>query len=114
MADSLESAGYCFFKSGDDAQARTLLSRALKYDPEKGVALVSEANRQLTAGRLDRAQRLLDIYQHVLPASAESLWLQIRFAALANRPNDVQRYGTRLARSFPQSEQYQQFLANEY
>lgn len=114
VADSLESAGYCFFKSGDDAQARTLLSRALKYDPEKGVALVSEANRQLTAGRADRAQRLLDIYQHVLPASAESLWLQIRFAALANRPNDVQRYGTRLARSFPQSEQYQQFLANEY
>lgn len=114
VADSLESAGYCFFKAGDDAQARSLLMRALMYDPEKGVALMSEANRQLTAGRPDRAQRLLDVYQHVLPASAESLWLQIRFAALANRPDDVQRYGARLARSFPQSEQYQQFLTNEY
>lgn len=88
--------------------------RALKYDPEKGVALVSEANRQLTAGQPDRAQQLLDVYQHVLPGSAESLWLQIRFAALANRHDDVQRYGARLARSFPQSKQYQQFLANEY
>lgn len=29
-ADSLESAGYCFFKAGGDAQARTLLMRALE------------------------------------------------------------------------------------
>ncbi|QWA09733.1 type IV pilus biogenesis/stability protein PilW [Sodalis ligni] len=114
VADSLENAGYCFFKAGQNDEARTLLSRALKYDPEKGVALLAEADRQFSEGKGDKAQLLLDIYQHILPASAESLWLQIRFAALAGRHNDVQRYGTRLARSFPQSKQYQQFLANEY
>lgn len=35
VVDSLESAGYCFFKSGDEVQARTLLTRALEYDPKK-------------------------------------------------------------------------------
>lgn len=85
-ADSLESADYCFLKAGDDAQARSVLMRTLKYDPEKGVAPMSEANRQLITGRPDRAHRLLDVYQHVLPASAENLWLQIRFAALADLP----------------------------
>ncbi|WP_410014006.1 type IV pilus biogenesis/stability protein PilW [Sodalis sp. C49] len=114
VADSLENAGYCFYKAGQKEEARTLLSRALKYDPEKGVPLLAEADRQFSEGKGDKAQLLLDVYQHILPASAESLWLQIRFAALAGRQNDVQRYGARLARSFPQSKQYQQFLANEY
>ncbi len=114
VADSLENAGYCFFKAGQYAEARTLLSRALKYNPDKGTTLVGEAGRQLDDGQPDKAKLLIDVYQHVLPASAESLWLQIRFAQQAGRQNDVQRYGTRLSRSFPQSKQYQQFLANEY
>lgn len=114
VADSLENAGYCFFQAGQKEDARKLLSRALKYDPDKGEALLAEADRQFRKGNGDKAQLLMDIYQHILPANAESLWLQIRFAALARRQNDVQRYGARLARSFPQSKQYQQFLANEY
>ena len=114
VADSLENAGYCFFKAGQNDEARMLLGRALKYDPEKGVTLLAEADRQFSEGKGDKAQLLLDVYQHILPASAESLWLQIRFAALAGHHNDLERYGKRLARSFPQSKQYQQFLANEY
>ncbi|TKI06742.1 type IV pilus biogenesis/stability protein PilW [Martelella alba] len=114
VADSLEQAGYCFFKAGQNDEARLLLGRALKYDPEKGAALLAEADRQFGEGNSDKAQLLLSVYQHILPASADSLWLQIRFAALAGHHNDVKRYGARLARSFPQSKQYQQFLANEY
>ncbi|MEA9392467.1 type IV pilus biogenesis/stability protein PilW [Acerihabitans sp. TG2] len=114
VADSLENAGYCFYKAGKNDEARKLLSRALKYDPEKGVTLLAEADRKFSEGKGDKAQLLLNVYQHILPASAESLWLQIRFAALAGRQNDVKRYGARLARSFPHSKQYQQFLANEY
>ena len=114
VADSLENAGYCFYKAGNNDEARKLLSRALKYDPEKGVTLLAEADRQFSEGKGDKTQLLLNVYQHILPASAESLWLQIRFAALAGRQDSVQRYGKQLSRSFPQSKQYQQFLANEY
>ncbi|MFC3396405.1 type IV pilus biogenesis/stability protein PilW [Brenneria rubrifaciens] len=114
VADALENAGYCFFKAGQNDEARNLLSRALKYDPAKGVTLVAEADKQFSTGNHERAKLLLDIYQHILPASAESLWLQIRFAALAGHDGNIERYGKSLARSFPQSKQYQQFLANEY
>ncbi|WP_191091677.1 type IV pilus biogenesis/stability protein PilW [Affinibrenneria salicis] len=114
VADSLENAGYCFFHAGQNDNARRLLRRALKYDPAKGADLLAEADKQFDAGKRDQAQFLLDIYQHILPASAGSLWLQVRFAALAKRQNEVDRYGKMLARSFPQSKQYQQFLANEY
>lgn len=109
-----ENAGYCFLKAGQNDEARTLLSRALKVDPDKGTPLLAEAEKQFGEGKRAQSQLLLDVYQHVLPASASSLWLQIRFAALAGRQDSVQRYGKQLARSFPQSKQYQQFLANEY
>ncbi|WP_409306554.1 type IV pilus biogenesis/stability protein PilW [Pectobacterium sp. B1J-3] len=114
VADALENAGYCFFKAGQNDDARRLLSRALKYDPAKGVMLMVEADRQFSSGKHEQARLLLDVYQHILPASAESLWLQVRFAALAGHDGDIERYGKSLARSFPQSKQYQQFLANEY
>ncbi|MBJ7223877.1 MULTISPECIES: type IV pilus biogenesis/stability protein PilW [unclassified Brenneria] len=114
VADALENAGYCFFKAGQNDNARSVLSRALKYDPAKGDMLLAEADKQFSAGKHEQAQLLLDVYQHILPVSAESLWLQIRFAALAGRDGDIDRYGKWLARSFPQSKQYQQFLANEY
>lgn len=114
VADSLENAGYCFLKAGQTDEARKLLTRALKIDPDKGIPLLVEADKQFGEGKRLQAQLLLDSYQHVLPASADSLWLQIRFAALADRQDSVQRYGKQLARSFPQSKQYQQFLANEY
>ncbi|KHN49849.1 type IV pilus biogenesis/stability protein PilW [Pectobacterium fontis] len=114
VADALENAGYCFFNAGQTVEARNLLSRALKYDPTKGSALLAEANQQFSTGKQEQARLLLDIYRHILPATAESLWLQIRFAALAGHYVDKERYGNALARSFPQSKQYQHFLANEY
>ncbi|MEH2922369.1 type IV pilus biogenesis/stability protein PilW [Samsonia erythrinae] len=114
VADALENAGYCFFNAGQVEDARHVLSRALKYDPTKGNALLTEAEKQFSAGKNERARLLLDVYQRRLPASAESLWLQIRFAALAGHDGDKARYGRMLARSFPQSKQYQHFLANEY
>lgn len=114
VADSLENAGYCFLKANQNEEARVLLSRALKADPDKGAPLLTEATKEFGEGNRAQAKLLLDVYQHVLPATADSLMLQIRFAALAGNPDSVQRYGKQLARSYPQSKQYQQFLANEY
>ena len=41
----LENAGYCFLKAGQNDEARTLLSRALKVDPDKGTPLLAEAEQ---------------------------------------------------------------------
>ena len=50
VADSLENAGYCFLKAGQNDEARTLLSRALKVDPDKGTPLLAEAESNLEKG----------------------------------------------------------------
>lgn len=90
------------------------LSRALKQEPQKGARLLKTATEYYQRDQRVEAMALLNSYQRTLPASAESLWMQIQFAALDNRSNDVQRYSQQLAQNFSLSKQYQLFLAHEY
>lgn len=113
-ADSVENSGYCFLNAGQHEKARNALKDAVQTDPTKGMPMLAEAERRFGKGSRADARLLLDVYQHNFPVSAESLWLEIRFAAQANQPDNVVYYGAQLARIFPQSIQYQHFLANEY
>ncbi|MEN5017665.1 type IV pilus biogenesis/stability protein PilW [Erwinia sp. Eh17-17] len=113
-ADSVENSGYCFLNAGQLEKARNVLMDALRIDRTKGMPMLAEAERRFGKGKRAESRVLLDVYQHNFPVSAESLWLEIRFAAQANQLDDVQHYGVQLARIFPQSIQYQHFLANEY
>lgn len=113
-ADSLERAGYCFLQQGDYASARQRLLQALQDDRKKADALLVEATKHLEKQEPEPTRLLLEVYHHSAPATAESLWLEIRFAALEQRAVDKARYGQLLAQNFPQSIQYQHFLANEY
>ncbi|QBH98050.1 type IV pilus biogenesis/stability protein PilW [Limnobaculum zhutongyuii] len=114
VSNSLEYSGYCLLQAGQPDEADKKLSRALKQNPEKGVRILNTAARYWQQGRREEAQTLLNLYQQELPVSAESLWIQIQFAASDNRVNDIKRYGKQLAQGFSQSKQYQLFLAHEY
>ncbi len=112
--DLLLISGYCYLQAGDEAAGRKRLLQALEAAPEQGNWLLEEGERQLMQPAGKMLPVLLELYHQRLPATAESLWLQIRFAAQQGNAADVTRYGDRLARSFPQSIQYQRYLANEY
>ncbi|WP_428943768.1 type IV pilus biogenesis/stability protein PilW [Pantoea sp. FN060301] len=112
--DALENAGYCYLNAGEQQKAKVALLEATKRDPDKGKALLAEAERRFGKGEYASARLLSDVYQHNFAASAESLWLKIRFAALAQHPEALKLAGEELARNFPQSIQYLHFLANEY
>lgn len=112
--DAYLFSGYCYLQAGESAAARESLNHALHAAPEQGNQLLMEVERRLEQQDCKAVPLLLDIYHQHLPETAESLRLQIRFAAQQGNAADVTRYGDRLARSFPQSIQYQRYLANEY
>lgn len=114
VANSLENSGYCLLEAGQIVEAQKKLSRALKQAQEKGERLLKTSTQYFQQQKKVEALALLNLYQQELPASAESTWMQIQFAASDNRSNDVQRYGKQLAQDFSQSKQYQLFLAHEY
>jgi len=112
--DSVENSGYCYLNAGQQNRARDALVEAVTAEPARGIPMLAEAERRFGKGRREDTRLLLDIYQHNFPVSAESLWLEIRFAVQEGRIADVEHYGDQLARIFPQSIQYQHLLANEY
>lgn len=114
IANSLENTGYCYLKQEQYRQAQEFLNRALKYEPVKSKNLLVIAENYLEARQDEHVAVLLDLYQQNSPITAESLWLQIRFAALNRNLDNVKHYGQQLAKNFSQSEQYKQFLAHEY
>ncbi|GKX63978.1 type IV pilus biogenesis/stability protein PilW [Pragia fontium] len=111
---SLEQSGYCLLQAGQIDEAQKKLSRALKQDSKKGERLLKVSEQYFQLKKRAESLALLSVYRQALPASAESIWIQIQFAASDNRLDDVQRYGKQLARDFSQSKQYQLFLAHEY
>ncbi|MCX8956779.1 type IV pilus biogenesis/stability protein PilW [Erwinia psidii] len=113
-ADAIENAGYCYIRAGEKHKAEAALAEATRNDAQKGKVLLAEAERRFGNNERDASRLLLDIYQRNFAASAESLWLEIRFAAQAEHPEVVRLAGEQLARNFPQSIQYLHFLANEY
>ncbi|ORM62958.1 type IV pilus biogenesis/stability protein PilW [Pantoea rodasii] len=112
--DAFLFSGYCYLQAGESATAREFLTNALIAAPGQGDQLLTEVERRLKQQDRMAVPLLLEVYHQRLPATAESQWLQIRFAAQQGNAADVTRYGDRLARSFPQSIQYQRYLANEY
>lgn len=113
MAAALENIGYCYLEQKQYLRAQEFLSRALKHEPAKSKNLLVVTEHYLTARQHEPVAVLLDIYQQNSPITAESLWLQIRFASLNGDSAGVERYGRRLAEHFSHSEQYKQFLAHE-
>lgn len=113
-ADAVENAGYCYLLAGDLPQAKAALIEATQLSPAKGPTLLAEAERRFGKQEREESRLLLEVYQRNFTASAESLWLEIRFAALAEHPEGIEHAGQQLARNFPQSIQYLRFLANEY
>lgn len=112
--DAYELSGYCYLQAGDDEAARSALLNALDADRSKGESLLAEAERLVETHQQANVPLLLEIYQQRRPETARSLALHIRFAAQQGNAADITHYGDQLARRFPQSIQYQRYLANEY
>lgn len=113
-AQAVLNAACCDYASQRPEAAQAKLQHLLTTSADAAALLLSQAETFLNEGEPSRAGFLLDGYQSRYPDSAKSLWLAIRFAALTHQPEKRQQYGALLMRSFPQSDEYQQFLANEY
>lgn len=113
-ADSLENAAYCHLKANWYDEAKNSFIELLRGAPDKSERLLAEAEWLFDQKQYRQVRLLLDVYERVLPVSAQSLWLQARLAALTREFDRVKNFGWQLAQYFPQSEEYRQFLANEY
>ncbi len=99
-ADSFDNSGYCYLKAQKMAEARKALIQAVTEDVGKGPPMLLEASQRIQQGKYAQARLLLDVYELCVPLTAESLWLEIRFAALEGRSDDLKSYATQTSAKF--------------
>lgn len=99
------NAGVCLQTVHRNQEAMQLYSRALQTNPAFADAVLDAANLEYTEGRYVQARLRIDVYLMSYPPTPDLLLLAWRIAGAQNDMPGQQRYATRLAKEFPNSDQ---------
>ena len=111
---ALTNAALCHERKGDLKQAEAYFNKALKLQPDFGLAIIKLADLHFRQGNLKESQRLLARHQAVLPPTAESLWLGVRIERRLGDRNQEAAYNLQLRKRFPDSPEAQLLARGQY
>ncbi|HIF9128096.1 TPA: type IV pilus biogenesis/stability protein PilW [Photobacterium damselae] len=110
---SYENAGLCSVKKGDLKQARFFFEKSLTHDPNRPKSMLQLAQLDIDAHHLSDARVQLFKFNKRYGYQPDSLWLLIQLERKAGKTTQVAKYAGILKKEFPDSQQYQNYLANE-
>jgi len=105
------NAALCLLKIDKRDKAIGNLSKALAANSNFPVALITMAKIKFEDQNHKDAKLYLDRYHLVAQPSAKSLWLSIRNELMLNKDRDVDELASQLQTNFPDSDEYQSWLA---
>ncbi|KAE8175773.1 type IV pilus biogenesis/stability protein PilW [Photobacterium carnosum] len=114
ISASYENAGLCSRKQGNDVQAIDYFEKALSHDPYRPKSMLQLAQLELEANNYKDARVRLFKFNKRYGYTANSLLLLIQLENQNGRLTLVNKYANLLKEQFPDSQQYQNYLANEY
>ncbi len=98
------AAGSCLFKIGRDGEAEARFASALQFNPNFPQAVYGMGEILLKKGLADRARMMMSQYERLAPATADTLWLNVRIARVLGNKDDERMYSGDLLSKFPTSE----------
>ncbi len=105
------NAALCLLKIKERDRAISYLSKALAANSNFSVALVTMGRISFEDQNFKYAKLYLDRYHLVTKPSSKSLWLSIRTELMLDQNQDVDELANQLQTEFPNSEEYQSWLA---
>ncbi|MDD1792720.1 type IV pilus biogenesis/stability protein PilW [Enterovibrio makurazakiensis] len=114
MSGSFENAALCALKAGERQQAKIWFEKAIDHEPNRPLSSVQLARLEVEDSELNDARIRLFKFHKRYGYRPNSLLTLIELESKAERPNEVTRYANVLARQFPKSNEYRQYLENEY
>ena len=111
---SYENAALCSLKQGSEPEAREFFDKALAYDPYRPMSMLQLSQLDIKEDNLKDARVRLFKFNKRFGYKADSLWLLIQLEHQAGRQSLVDKYAGILRQQYPNSKQYQNYLANEY
>jgi type IV pilus assembly protein PilF len=107
------NAGVCLRAAHRDADAARRFARALQSNPAYSEAVYQASDLDLQQQKLADARFRIELFLLNNPATPDLLFLAYRIAQTQNDAVAQQRYGARLMREFPNSEQAHALAASK-
>ncbi|PKF50871.1 type IV pilus biogenesis/stability protein PilW [Enterovibrio nigricans] len=114
LADSYENAALCALKADDNLDAKQLFQKAIDHEPNRPVSSLRLAQLEIEEGELVQAKLRLFHFHKRYGYQPSSLLAMVKLETLAQQPSEAVRYARILEKKFPESNEYRQYLANEY
>ncbi|MCQ1057034.1 type IV pilus biogenesis/stability protein PilW [Photobacterium sp. DNB23_23_1] len=111
---SYENAALCSLEQGNQPQARGYFEKALSYDPYRARSMLNLSKLDIETQNFKEARVRLFKFNKRYGYKADSLWLLIQLEQLAGSDSQADKYAGILKAQYPNSQQYQKYLANEY
>lgn len=105
------NAALCLLKIDKRDKAVGYLSKALAANSSFPIALITMAKVKYDDQNFKDARLYLDRYHLVSRPGAKSLWLSIRTELMLNKDQNVDELANELQTNFPDSDEYQSWLA---
>lgn len=106
--EAYTNAGVCARRGGNPAEAMEHFQRAVELEPSYPRALISLAQLQFEAGRLDGAKANLSRFMQVIKTpDAASLWMGVRIERRAGDRTAMRSYASLLEQRFPNAQETQ-------
>jgi type IV pilus assembly protein PilF len=99
------NAGVCLRAAHRDSEAAARFDRALRSNPAYSEAVFQASDLDMGLQRLPEARLRIDVFLLTNEATPDLLLLAWRIAQVQNDTAGQQKYATRLAKEFPNSEQ---------
>lgn len=109
-----ENLGLCAADAGEMVKSEAYLRKALSSNPKLPKSLFRMAGLNFAKGDFLRARAYLQRYEEVGRQSAESLWLGVQVEHQMGDREMMQHYAHDLSRSFPESEQWQEYTKQRW
>ncbi|WP_434138153.1 type IV pilus biogenesis/stability protein PilW [Photobacterium leiognathi] len=114
ISASYENAGLCSRKQGNLEAATGYFENALAHDPNRPRFMLQLAQVEIETNNFKDARVQLFKFNKRYGYTADSLWLLIQLEKQAGRLTQANKYAILLKEKYPDSLQYQNYLANEY
>lgn len=108
------NAGLCMLRMKDEKGAASQFAKAYTLDPSNTVALFNLAELAFKQGDFTRARALVTELNQRSEVSAESVWLGLRIERKLGHQEAMESYAQKLKGRFPDSQQYQDYLAGNF
>lgn len=114
LSASYENAGLCAVKFNHEDKAKTWFEKAINHEPNRYLSTLYLLKLGMKDTAIDSFEARMTAFHQQYGYHAETLFALIKIQKIKKQRENIEKYARLLAEQFPQSQEYRQYLDNEF